>query len=200
MITLTSHFTGVINIANTSSSYSEGEALAGFIAKYEPIFLKEILGYTLYNLFITNIADVSGEYYDLLNGAAYTDANDVATYWDGLNTAGLNPIANFIWVKYQEDLYLQNTSMGIMQVKGENMVNISPSYKIAKAWDEMVTMCWKMHDFITVNEADYPDYIGLTYAPYNKNLTSRVYNYNLLGNTFRTEYENNKYFQYRPRL
>lgn len=199
MITLTTHFTGNINIANTSSSYSEGEALAGFISKYEPMFLKDVLGYTLYNLFTTNIAQTSGIYYDLLNGAAYTDSNSVATYWDGF-ILGHNPIANFIWVKYQEDLYLQNTSMGIMQVKGENMANINPSYKIAKAWDEMVDWLWKLHDFLTVNKADYPDYIGLTYAPYNKNLTNGYYNYPLLSNTYTMQQSNNKYFQYRPRL
>jgi hypothetical protein len=200
MITLTSHFTGIINIANTSSSYAEGEALAGFITKYEPIFLKEILGYTLYNLFITNIDDVSGEYYDLLNGAAYTDANNVATYWDGLNGVGLNPIANFIFYMYQNDLSYQNTSMGVMQVKGENMVNANPNPMMVKAWNEMVKMCWKMHDFLTINEADYPDYIGLTYAPFNNATTTRIYSHNLLGDTFRTEYDNNKYFQYKARF
>lgn len=187
MITLYTHFVGNINLPNTSPNTSFGEALAVAINKYEPIFLKEILGRTLYDLFQANIAQGSGVYHDLLNGADFTDSNDIETHYEGLNQVGLNPIANFIYCKVQEERFSNTMGIGERQGNAENSIVFSPSLKIVNAWNEMVDWLFIMDDFIRQNEDDYPDYIGLDYPPYNKSL--------YVGRWTITDNANNKYFQ-----
>lgn len=186
MITLYTHFVGNINLPNTSPNNSFGEALAVAIAKYEPIFLKEILGITLYDLFQTNIAQGSGVYHDLLVGADYTNSSDIACRYEGLNGVGTNPIANFIYCKVQEERFTNAIGIGERQANSENMVLASPSLKIIQAWNEMVDWLWVLDDFLRETE-DYPTYIGINYPPYDKT--------NYYGSYIPHMVSNNKYFQ-----
>jgi hypothetical protein len=42
------------------------------------------------------------------------------------------------------------------------MADFTPTYKIAKAWNDMVDLNSVMHEFLIVNEADYPTYKDIT--------------------------------------
>jgi len=186
-ITLYTHFIGNINLPNTSPDIAEGEALAVSIAKYEPQFLTNVLGFALYELFLANIDEGSGVYHDLLVGADFTDKLGRANHWQGLNNAGFNPIANFIYYKVMNEKFSNTMGIGERRANAENMGNGSPLSKMVSAWNEMVEWLWIMDDFLRQNSTDYPDYIGIDYPPFDKSYYP--------SNTAVNEAANNQYFQ-----
>jgi hypothetical protein len=166
MDTTLAHFTGNITLPNTDITKTEGKLLQSYINKYEPIILTEILGYTLYTLYEANKMQGSGVYHDLRVGADFTDKLERANRWQGFITAGMNPIANYIYCKYLEETEVAVTGVGTRKANSENMVLASPLPKMQRAWNEMVEWLWIMDDFLRQNESSYPDYIGIQYAPF----------------------------------
>ncbi len=79
-----SYFIGELNIPGSDRT-PVGEELDWFIAKYEPEFLRRLLGLNLYNAFISGLQEsvIAGKWTNLLSGAAYT-ANGVNKLWRGL--------------------------------------------------------------------------------------------------------------------
>ena len=161
LLTTYQDFVGIIELPNTSPTLAGGEVLAFSIAKFEPLYLKTILGYELYELFQANIGAGSGIYHTLREGGQYTDLNGDLGYWNGFNTVGYNPIANFIYFKHQSEQFSNTTGVGERRADAENMSMGNPSYKMVRAWNEMVDYNLQLHDFIISNSDDYPTYIGI---------------------------------------
>ena len=85
MIIDTSYFFGDLLIPQKSQPTVNADLL-GFIKKYEPKFLSELLGYGVYKDFIVGIADVSPaqKWVNLLQGAEYINAYGERSRWQGL--------------------------------------------------------------------------------------------------------------------
>jgi hypothetical protein len=162
-ITTYLHFVGPIAIPNTAPSVVGGANLVNLIEKYEAKFLEDVLGYKLYDLLMTNINEGSGIYHDLLVGKAYTDSQDINRYWKGFREIGTNPIANYIYCEWQKQNFSQTTSLGERRGKFENMTDSGQAQKYKDSWNDMVDMLIVMDDFLTVNKADYTNYIGETF-------------------------------------
>lgn len=67
------YFTGPVSIPNTDKDYVQ-DRLNEFINKYEPEYLKKVLGYDLWKAFMAGLAEptVDQKWLNLLNGAEYT--------------------------------------------------------------------------------------------------------------------------------
>lgn len=181
----TDYFVGNINLPNTDSAETQNE-IELYIKKYESIFLTNLLGKTLYDLVVANTTSwapitVTGVYDDLVNGAAFTDSNGDANYFEGINGGNLfvtggfkrSPVANYVYWHIMRDRASNTAGIGEMVTSVENGIRISPAYKMAEAWNEMVDLLLVMNDYLIVNEVDFPSYIGFKYPPaYNGRVTS----------------------------
>jgi len=162
-------FVGQISIPNSAPSDTEGANLALFIAKYEAKFLTDVLGYKMAQDFTTAIAlnPTSGVWFDLWKGAEFTDTYGRLNKWCGFrNNDSLLSIANYIYVQYIEQTQTSTTGLGEKRTETTNAVAATPIWKICQAWNDMVDLNRVLNDFLVVNQADYPDYVGFN-SPLN---------------------------------
>jgi hypothetical protein len=139
-ITQPSDFKVDILIPNTDQNYV-ASALQGYIDKYEPIYLKTLLGPDLYALYIAGLAEVP-----------------VPAKWTALKAQISYAPANFIYWYWMTSKQTQSVGIGEQQSKAANAEMTSPRLKMVAAWDEMVGMSFDTVRFITDNTADYGDY------------------------------------------
>ena len=150
--------------STTTVENAEATKLQAFIAKYEPQFVKAILGQELYDLYIEGIDAETAIYESIRDGGTYDDVYGVVQKWEGF-TAGMNPIANYIYWYYQKSNASSTTGVGETNASVENGTRTSPNQKMVEAWSEMVDMNRKLHGYLYANREDYPTWIGLTYLP-----------------------------------
>lgn len=85
-----SYFNGEINIPNVDKQVGIGypvlDLLNQFIEKYEPVFLKKVLGYAFYNDFMLGLqqSTVAQRWTDLLIGKEYIMLNGQPNKWRGI--------------------------------------------------------------------------------------------------------------------
>jgi hypothetical protein len=143
------YFVGELDIANTGNPNVESR-LNKFIEKYEPEFLRILFGDTLY----TNYAE----------GIDVVDPDPVPEIWVNLqDVEGLkNAIACYVYFHFMRDKFTQTVSLGEVRPKAENASVEDPSWKITRAWNEMVR--WikanTLVEFLNTNIADYPGWVA----------------------------------------
>lgn len=156
------------NAGLSSSTNPEATVLNNLIGKCEPEFLKAILGYELYVLYIAGVDAVNADYMAILNGATYTDIYGVTQKWEGF-TKGNNPIANYTYCHYVADGNTKVFNDTVRKAKNENSDAAPIDDKIIPAWNEMVRMNFKLHEYLVANQAKFPKYVGLTHDVYYYN-------------------------------
>ena len=110
---------------------SAQDELQSFIDKYEKLLLVGVLGIEQYNLLIANQEQISGKWFDLINGKEYENK-----VW-----AGLRPlIASFVYCKYLENDKSYYTTVGIERSKAKNSVSVNPTLKLTEVWNSFVEM------------------------------------------------------------
>ena len=160
-------FEGSISIPNVLPTKPSGEALATLMSYEVPKMLTDVLGYELYTLLYANQAQGSGIYHDIINGVEFTDSLDRLNKWVGF-VRGSNPIANYIYFKWMAQTASTSTGVGEKVPNAENMVSGDVAIKANRAWNQMSDWLTVLHDYLTINEADYPSYLGLDYSPYTQ--------------------------------
>lgn len=127
------------------------------LEKYEPLFLRQALGYEFSQLMLNN--QTEQRFVDLLEGAEYT-YKSVKYYWQGLvnDTLKTSPIANFVFYWFVRSQYEQQVGAGTMKPLSENATIVAPEYSMIFAWNEMVDYIHQMRNFLYVNSATYPEY------------------------------------------
>lgn len=125
--------------------------------KYEPLFLRQALGYEFSQLLINNPTEP--RFVALLEGSEYT-YNDVKYYWQGLVNDDLktSPIANFVFYWFVRSQFEQQVGIGTMKPLSENATVVAPEYSMIFAWNEMVDYVREMRLFLYVNSQTYPEY------------------------------------------
>lgn len=166
-LTALNHFDhAAIMLPNTDAGSAEGIALQADIDVYEPQFLELFLGYATKKQFLEGLNSDDAACIALRDGAEYTDTNGVLQYWAGFTTKGLNPIANYVYWFVRSDSASQTFSIGETTASVENGARTSPRQKMVHAWNTMVYLNLKLHAYLYANQADFPEYIGLTYPPF----------------------------------
>lgn len=174
-----SYFVGGIDIPNTDTTNKNALGLA--IKKYESEFLTRFLGKALYAYllsvtdFITDPNNPTAAGMDgyLINGISFTGSNGNPNYTEGIRggdlyaTSGFkrSMIANYVYWQWMRQYSSQTVGVGVVKSKVENMMLVSPKDKMVTAWNEMVDLITVLHDYLIINKADFPDYIGHTYPP-----------------------------------
>lgn len=160
-------FEGLISLPNTLPTKASGELLGLLSTSCSEELLTNVLGYELHALLVTNEAQGSGIYHDIIAGVEFTDSLDRLNKWMGF-TRGYNPIANYVYFKWMQQNSTTSTGVGEKVANAENMTSASGAFKANKAWNQMVDWLTVLHDYLIINQADYPTYLGITYSPYTQ--------------------------------
>jgi len=160
MATITAaSFIGEILIPNVSGTgYAEIANLASlnvFIDKYEPLFLKELLGDDLYTAYAAGIAVTptpEAKWTALKNKIFVNIGTSPAIVY-------LSPEANYIYFFFQRNQATVTLTNSEVQTKQENATVISPAQKMIDAWNSMANDTELIRDWINDNITDYPEYL-----------------------------------------
>jgi len=132
-------FKGEITIAQTENNFMVTN-VQEFIDKYEPKFLKKLLGVTLANDFVNGLAVEPIE----AKWLALRDETDLKEM-----------IANYVYYFYKRDETTQSGGISEVKPKGANSTVTNSIDKQVRAWNEMVGMT-RLFDLDTTV---YPDYV-----------------------------------------
>lgn len=129
-------------------SYAQVENLTmleSFIAKYEPEFLKRILGEQLYAEYAAAIAlsPTSGAWFDL-NAQLY----QTTPFYQ-------SPAANYVYFKFWKHNATVTAAQGETQAKFENSELVSIGAKMVRAWNEMCDLSDAVQQWIDDHATDY---------------------------------------------
>lgn len=140
------YFHDEIHIAQRSQVDVQ-DSLMYFIDKYEPEILRRLLGKELYQEFIVGLGQP-------------TVAQKWVTLRDWLFNSNLktSPVANYVYVKYQENTETKSVGIGNGQSLSENVRVVTPVRNMTRAWNEMCNQFQEVHEHIRENIEDYPNY------------------------------------------
>jgi hypothetical protein len=135
-------FQGEITLGQ-AESFAVKEEIQWFIDKYEPTFLKLVLGVKLYE--------------DLMAGL---EGDPVEPKWETLEKLLKCPLANFVYCKYMRNKISETSGSGETLHNADVAARVSPLSKIVRAWNEMVDLLDELRCRFHSAEfkADYPEY------------------------------------------
>lgn len=142
------------------------ERILSFIAKYEPLCLKGVLGTSLYKIVDT---ETSQRVDDIIEGVEWIGATGIDRVWDGLVHDDISLIANYIYVYFQRANALQTTGVATKASKPEAGINASPRDKQINAWQYFATESRHLISFLW-NQRDvdgnriYPEFTWQQYS------------------------------------
>jgi hypothetical protein len=117
--------------------------LTAGIVRYEPEYLKLLLGYTLWKAVQVEIDSGTYTVYgDLIEGAEFSFdycGNTISTKWEGLiNTELVSPIAYYVYYQKRKNVESFNSGLGERRGKGENSVAHAATVKMVSSWNNLV--------------------------------------------------------------
>lgn len=151
-------FKGEIVIPNITDP-SVQNRVQGFIDKYEPICLVNVLGYELYKALLATPTDP--RFVDLVEGAEFTNCYGQLSMWEGLVPTNCNEslIANFIYTKLIEDDVSLNTGYGMVKMSPAEAYAFNAGEKITRAWNSFSQSVARMNWFLGNNGSVYPEFV-----------------------------------------
>ena len=154
-ITLTSDFTGEVNISKNKFTVAD---LQAYIDRVEEDVLKKMLGDTLYLTFkadsFGNDAGSRDRFKELLNGLEYTDPSD-STYT--IDYIGLKRMLRlFVYAEYLPEQAYQNTIIGEVEGSSRNAFNTSIT-KVNETAEDRQRLAVDLYDAAQRFISDYND-------------------------------------------
>lgn len=176
MIIAYTYFVGELFIPNLSGSGTVDEAnqddLDIFITKYENDYLLKVFGEDM-------SADVTAA------AAAAAEEGYKGSNWDDLlkllynsNTL-VSPLANFIYFYFMRNRITETTGAGEMSLNAENAIRKSNTWKLTRAWNEMVDLTDDIFDYLTENATDGT--LSDVFANYDDSITNPFEKQNSFG-------------------
>lgn len=143
----------IVGVSGTTTPALATQAeLADFIARYEPIFLKAVLGDSLYSAFVAGYATVP-------RPAKWTALYNALI--DSTNK--ISPIANYCWYCWQEQHQIIGTASADIMIQGANSAVATNIQKYVQVNEDMITRLITFYDWLDTNIADYSEYDGSVY-------------------------------------
>lgn len=136
-----SDFVGEVKIANISQPVVQ-ETLQVFINKYEPKYLKQLLGSDFATLFVNGL-----------------NADPIEQRWTDLLAEVKPAIVDYIYYWYQRDLVTETTGVGNVKSVSANSTPSSEGGKLARAWNEMALTGWDTSKLLVNAPTTYPEYV-----------------------------------------
>ncbi len=148
-------------------------SLPGYINRFEPEILTELLGYELAALVMAYDPDTSEQrIIDFVEGKEYTaivNGRDVKVKWNGLiNTQKKSLIAYYVYYWYVRANNTLTTGIGEAKAKTENGTMVDASQKVMNAAMRLAELYGNEYEseampsaynFLKHHEADYPEWI-----------------------------------------
>lgn len=133
------YFKGDTNLPNIEKDVAAFKD--NYIDRYEKEIQQQVLGVTLYDLYIAGINEttIAEKWSNLLNGKSYTVTDGTQTIgvkWNGfVNAEKVSLLSYYIFTKYVEDKNTQMTGLGNSTAEKENAISQSPRVKLVKAYN-----------------------------------------------------------------
>jgi hypothetical protein len=129
---------GTFEVSNGRASAMQDKAtdIDFSIAKYEPEYLRMLMGSEVYE-----------EYKSTINDTKWTPL--VSRLVDDVNF--ISPIANYVYCKHKYNSYIESNGKLDYITKADNMTVISPTERYKIAWNDMVDMNNILFDWIYKN-------------------------------------------------
>jgi hypothetical protein len=154
-----SYFIGLNDIPN--SEHDDVKSMIDhLIAVYENEYLETMLGYELLKKFNAGVLASNPIYLDLKNGKEFTGLDGRLKKWHGFvdTVTFLSPVADYIYWYYLKRSVTQTAGLGEVTANAQNAANASPKFKMCDAHNRMVEKNKILHEFLTANYTDYPEY------------------------------------------
>lgn len=140
----------IVNISDFKGRYTIAQSeqpnvasvVQAYIDRYEPEYLKKVLGVTLYQQYNAGILANNAVYLAIRNGDNYTDYYGDIAFYDGLK----QPIINFIYFHYLKDNTTFTTGSGEKVI--DKAIAVSSIDKQVRAWNEMVEVNKKLRWYL----------------------------------------------------
>ena len=134
--------------------------IQSYIDRYEDIYLTELLGVKLYNLFIADLVSnvpVTAKYTKIFN--AFKEELDIRLI---ISKGMKDMLVGFIYFEYMKDSVTQTTPIGVVKQSTENSTPISAHTPIYLRYNESVKNYRAIQDYIMQNLSTYPLFRGYT--------------------------------------
>ena len=161
-------------LPNVAGIGAQATELTTWITKFEPQYLKAMLGVAMYNDYVSGISGLDPIYEAIRDGEDYTDDGDIERTWEGLGGVGTSPIANYVYYHLMKYKVSQTQGVGESMSAVENGTRANSIPKMVEAWNQMVDWNRQLHDYLMVNEATFPDYIGILSPSENEYLRTKI--------------------------
>ena len=132
--------------------------LTAYIDRYEMIYLVEMLGKELYDLFIQGVIDEEAIYETLYNPFV-----EQLSCGEILNSRGVEDmLLGFIYFEFQRDAKVQQTNIGTVKMKSENSERAGNlNTNIFGRYNESVDTFKAIQQYILENDSVYPTFRGI---------------------------------------
>lgn len=124
------------------------ESLNWHIEKYDPEYLRLVLGETLYMAFISGLAitpTIPAQWVALRN--VLVDSTNKLSY-----------IAGYVYFFHERTRFSFNTSQGQAKAKAQNADNVINTFPMRQAYNDSMDYGLTVREWIVTNIADYPEY------------------------------------------
>lgn len=139
-----------------------------FIARYEPRFLRQLLGNGLAKAFIEGLEpeEPAQRWLDLRDGKEYEDTAGNVFEWPGLasDETKISAIANYVYYWYTRDNASWSTGSGDVVPSVENGERVGPAAKQAQVWSDMIRLNYQCIHFLRTNKDTYPEWKGFNWS------------------------------------
>ena len=132
--------------------------IQSYIDRYEDIYLTELLGVKLYNLFIADLVSnvpVTAKYTKIFN--AFKEELDIRLI---ISKGMKDMLVGFIYFEYMKDSVTQTTPIGVVKQSTENSTPISAHTPIYLRYNESIKNYRAIQDYIMQTLGTYPDFRG----------------------------------------
>lgn len=138
--------------------------LAAYIAKYEPIYLRELFGVSLYNLFVADLSSnvpQTARFTAVFN--AFAEDDDESDTNNIIVSEGIREmLKGFVFFEYNRDLPVKNTMTGNVAENNENSVNLN-GWKagIMEKYNQAIDTYKAIQRKMEEDPDTYPEYNGV---------------------------------------
>lgn len=163
-----------INDINLPGSVLDGNlaSIDSYIDKYEKEALISLLGYTVYKDLVTNQAETTGMWGNLITGTEYEVTYNGQTHtvkWNGFkNDDKISLLAYYVYFQFIRDNITSTSVIGEVLNASENAKRVTPADKMVYAYNRYVDLYGKTNDnklqpsayrYLKENESDFEKWV-----------------------------------------
>lgn len=166
MVIDTTYFTGPLAIAQLSQP-AVADVVETYIELHGDTLLSMALGESLKDAYLIGI-DVGSDdpepeqrWLNLRDGISFTDWNGHKRRWVGFDSGAslpINPVAAYVWFRYQRDRGVNIGAIGANQTQPENASVVAPGHRLTQIWNQLSSDIYTLWEYVNLNADSYPEF------------------------------------------